>query len=104
MSNYVIVVYVSFDPGTYMVRIRLPSKTGCDRQVVEGGRMVSSGRKEGPWRPTCIGGGTIDDGERRSACQPAEGRHMMAGGGGRSRDRMCSGLGGSLGRQGRPRE
>jgi hypothetical protein len=22
MSNYVIVVYVSFDPGTYMVRIR----------------------------------------------------------------------------------
>jgi hypothetical protein len=30
MSNYVIVVYVSSDPGTYMVCIRLPSKTGCD--------------------------------------------------------------------------
>jgi hypothetical protein len=30
MSNYVIIVYVSSDPGTYMVRIRLPSKTGCD--------------------------------------------------------------------------
>jgi hypothetical protein len=30
MSNYVIVVYVSSDPGTYMVRIRLPSKIGCD--------------------------------------------------------------------------
>jgi hypothetical protein len=32
MSNYVIVVYVSFDPGTYMVRIRFPSKTGCDKE------------------------------------------------------------------------
>jgi hypothetical protein len=30
MSNYVIAVYVSSDPGTYMVRIRLPAKTGCD--------------------------------------------------------------------------
>jgi hypothetical protein len=30
MSNYVIDVYVSSDPGTYMVLIRLPSKTGYD--------------------------------------------------------------------------
>jgi hypothetical protein len=30
MSNYVIVVYVSSDPGTYMIRIRFAFKTGCD--------------------------------------------------------------------------
>jgi hypothetical protein len=30
MSNYVSTVYVSSDPGTYMVHIGLPSKTGCD--------------------------------------------------------------------------
>jgi hypothetical protein len=31
MSNYVIAVYVSSDPGTYMVRIRFTfKKTGCD--------------------------------------------------------------------------
>jgi hypothetical protein len=30
MFIYVIAVYVSSDPGTYIVRIRLPSKTGCD--------------------------------------------------------------------------
>jgi hypothetical protein len=31
MSNYVIVVYVSSDPGTYMVRIRFTfKKIGCD--------------------------------------------------------------------------
>jgi hypothetical protein len=31
MSNYVIDVYLSSDPGTYMVRIGLPYKTGCDK-------------------------------------------------------------------------
>jgi hypothetical protein len=30
MSNYVIVVYVSSDPGTYMVHIRFTYNTGCD--------------------------------------------------------------------------
>jgi hypothetical protein len=30
MSNYVIIVYVSSDPSTYMVRIRFTFKTGCD--------------------------------------------------------------------------
>jgi hypothetical protein len=30
MSNYVMVVYVSSDPGTYMVRIQFAFKTGCD--------------------------------------------------------------------------
>jgi hypothetical protein len=30
MSNYVIAVYVSSDPVTYMVPFGLPSKTGCD--------------------------------------------------------------------------
>jgi hypothetical protein len=35
MSNYVIDVYVSSDPGTYMVRIRLPSKTGCDISCIK---------------------------------------------------------------------
>jgi hypothetical protein len=30
MSNYVIVVYVSSDPGTYMVRIRFTFQIGCD--------------------------------------------------------------------------
>jgi hypothetical protein len=31
MSNYVIVVYVSSNPGTYMVRIRFAFKIGCDK-------------------------------------------------------------------------
>jgi hypothetical protein len=31
MFIYVIAVYVSSDPGTYIVRIRFPSKTGCDK-------------------------------------------------------------------------
>jgi hypothetical protein len=35
MSNYVIVVYVSSDPGTYMVRIRFTFKTRCDTVVLE---------------------------------------------------------------------
>jgi hypothetical protein len=30
MFIYVIAVYVSSDPGTYMVRIRFTFKTGCD--------------------------------------------------------------------------
>jgi hypothetical protein len=30
MSNYVIAVYVSSDPGTYMVRMRFTFKTRCD--------------------------------------------------------------------------
>jgi hypothetical protein len=30
MFIYVIVVYVSSDPGTYIVRIRFAFKTGCD--------------------------------------------------------------------------
>jgi hypothetical protein len=30
MSNYVIIVSVSSDPGTYMVRIQFTFKTGCD--------------------------------------------------------------------------
>jgi hypothetical protein len=30
MFIYVIAVYVSSDPGTYIVRIRFASKTGCD--------------------------------------------------------------------------
>jgi hypothetical protein len=30
MSNYVIVVYVSSDPDTYMVHIWFAFKTGCD--------------------------------------------------------------------------
>jgi hypothetical protein len=30
MSNYVIVVYVSSDPDTYMVRIRFTFKTGSN--------------------------------------------------------------------------
>jgi hypothetical protein len=30
MSNYVIAVYVSSDPDTYMFAFGLPSKTGCD--------------------------------------------------------------------------
>jgi hypothetical protein len=30
MSNYVIAVYVSSDPGTYMVLIWFTFKTGCD--------------------------------------------------------------------------
>jgi hypothetical protein len=34
MFIYVTAVYVSSDPGTYIVRIRLPSKTGCDRSPI----------------------------------------------------------------------
>jgi hypothetical protein len=33
MSNYVIAVYVSSDPGTYMVHIQFTFKTGCDRRL-----------------------------------------------------------------------
>jgi hypothetical protein len=42
MSNYVIVVYVSSDPGTYMVRIQLPSKTGCDNVSLLRGSIAIS--------------------------------------------------------------
>jgi hypothetical protein len=35
MSNYVIIVYVSSDPSTYMVRIWFTFKTGCDTIVLE---------------------------------------------------------------------
>jgi hypothetical protein len=34
MSNYVIVVYVSFDPGTYMVHIRFAFQNGCDTDLL----------------------------------------------------------------------
>jgi hypothetical protein len=34
MSNYVIAVYVSSDPGTYRVRIQFTFQTGCDRCVL----------------------------------------------------------------------
>jgi hypothetical protein len=33
MPNYVIVVYVSSDPGTYMVRIWFTFQNGCDRRA-----------------------------------------------------------------------
>jgi hypothetical protein len=35
MSNYVIAVYVSSGPGTYMVRIRFAFKTGCDISAIK---------------------------------------------------------------------
>jgi hypothetical protein len=33
MFIYVIAVYVSSDPGTYIVRIRFAFKTGCDNNL-----------------------------------------------------------------------
>jgi hypothetical protein len=38
-SNYVIDVYVSSDPGTYMVRIRFTFKTGCDMELLAPRRL-----------------------------------------------------------------
>jgi hypothetical protein len=32
MFIYVIAVYVSSDPGTYIVRIRFAFRTGCDKR------------------------------------------------------------------------
>jgi hypothetical protein len=47
MFIYVIAVYVSSDPGTYIVHIRLPSKTGCDRTCSMGDRPGKQCNHEG---------------------------------------------------------
>jgi hypothetical protein len=53
MFIYVIAVYVSSDPGTYIVRIRFTSKTGCDSGGGEATTRSSpdSGAQQPPPRP-----------------------------------------------------